>query len=662
MSKKKLLGLVAMLLVAVFVVAACGGGGTTTDTGGQAGGDTGNQATGNEATPTPPPLELYIPDYHDGDYTAGNAFEVLDELLAQFPQYHANPAPIIDGGMLRLPLVQATAFAGLLNPVFWTQSGDSAIMGHMGSSLFNFTPRRTFGQNGLVTFEHDADAMIFTMHMRTDLPNGPARWHDGVPVTLDDLVFALEVISHPDYVPSLGIRQMNANGPWLRGFAEFNAGEVDYIAGLVLSNNNMTLEWHLTEFPPALLHFGFWTTPMPRHHWEGIAVADMPDHPNSRTNLLGWGPFSIQNIVPGESVHYVRNEAYHWGRPNIESIILEVVNPEMLAIALAEGRYDIGGFRNQDLEDYGHINNIVLLGEMPTSQGFHTFRLGTRHHDDETGEIYFLPRTDNHPIMNRAIRRAIGYGMNILEINMTLGGGMSRPATSILHPAHVRDWMDPHKVGFGPHNPELAIQVLEEAGFTEFDADGYRLDLNGNPMYFNWSMTSAANNYIIIDHYIANMREIGLRVQAWRGGLHDFNYHMDIMDGNADMYEIHISTLNYGLGWNPDPDLFWGPSASFNRSRMSTPEMQRIIRDIQSPQAWNEDWLAERYREWEALMYYDPPAIPNNYGVALTAVNRRMVNYSIELIDADRATVPFSGNSHLWGFSNLNAYVNDATR
>jgi peptide/nickel transport system substrate-binding protein len=654
MSKKKLLGLVALLLVAVFVIAACTNDNNNNNDNITPGGDTQAETT---PSPTPPTTGGEETDDTPTTYAAVNAFAVLDELLSQYPLYFANPDPIIPGGTMRIPIASQTAFAGLFNPVFWTTNLDSQIMTYMISPLFATTNRLTFGQSGLVNFSFDTDAMTFTMNMRTDLPNGPARWHDGVPVTLDDLVFALEVISHPDYNAQGGIRRSGANGPWLVGFEEFNSGERDYISGLVLSNNNMTLTWHLTQFPPSLLHFGLWTSLMPRHVWEGVEVVDMVDHPSSRINPLGWGAFRMESMVPGESVHFVANPDYHWGAPVLDALIVEVINPELLTMALLEGRFDIGVFRNQDLEDFGDADNIVLVGLMPTSQTFHTFRLGTRHHDEETGAIYFLPRTDGHPIMDRAIRRAIGYAMDILTINMTLGGGMSRPATSILHPAHVRDWMDPTKVGFGPHNPEKAIQVLEEAGYTQFDAEGYRLDLQGNHMVFNWSMTASANNEIIMQHYINNMREIGLRVLPWRGSLHEFNYHMDIMDGNADEYEIHVSTLGYGLGWNPDPRLFWGPDQSFNRSRMSTPEMIRLIEEIGSPEAWNEDWLKLRFQEWEALLYYDPPAIPNNYAISLEAVNRRVANYSLLREDIPRTNAQM-GTHHLWGFTHTSPFVN----
>ena len=43
------------------------------------------------------------------------------------------------------------------------------------------------------SWEHSPDYHTWTIHLRTDV-----RWHDGVPVTAEDIKFTLDLLSHPD--------------------------------------------------------------------------------------------------------------------------------------------------------------------------------------------------------------------------------------------------------------------------------------------------------------------------------------------------------------------------------------------------------------------------------------------------------------------------------
>jgi len=149
------------------------------------------------------------------------------------------------------------------------------------------------------------------------------------------------------------------------GVNEYNAGDADIISGLVLSRDKMSLTINFIEFYPSILVNGFWSEPLPRHYLRDIPVEDMAGHPKSRLEPLGFGAFKVANIVPGESVEYVRFDDYWRGRPVLDGVRLEVINPAMVPIAMEAGRFDIvDDFNTMFYPDYPNPTNYVYLDNM----------------------------------------------------------------------------------------------------------------------------------------------------------------------------------------------------------------------------------------------------------------------------------------------------------
>ena len=557
------------------------------------------------------------------DINAVNALADLDELVAQFPAAVVNDNPILPGGILRRSIVTESAITGIMLPTHSTNATDSDLWGMTMTSMFSTNADLTVGQEGVATFEPNVAERTITITMRDGVQ---VYWHDGVEMTLDDLLFAYEIISHPDYT---GIRWNGSGVNFIEGAAEFRAGEADTISGAVLSEDGRQLVLHMTELPPNLsFGGGLWSTPVARHHWDGVAMADMIDHPNARTNHLGNGPFIIDNIVTGESYSFVANEDYWQGRPNVDGIVIETVSSSIAPIAMQEGQFDMMSFSSGDVMDHGHLNNIQILGQLNQSGSFHTFRLGYMNTDDE-GNVTFTPRGDRYdnPIQDPLVRHAIGHSLDQLSIAMTLGGGLTRPATSVLWPFNARHWMDPEHVGHAPNNPDLANQLLDEAGLTERDAEGYRLDFNGNPWTLRWGMTGGTDADVFLAIRQQNLRDAGIRMELWQDDFVDWNWAMDQLNADADT-DLDVWTSGWSFGWAPNPRGIWGPT-NFNMARFSSPEWDEIQDAILSEDAWDPEFLAYWMSRWEQAFYNDAVALPASYQLAFTAVNNRVANWDV---------------------------------
>ncbi|MCL2839949.1 MAG: ABC transporter substrate-binding protein [Defluviitaleaceae bacterium] len=646
MFKKSLgLGLSVVAMSAMLALTACGG----------------NNDNNADTTPvdTPPPAVVQE-DLDEADVTididadaedmvAGNALADLDELLTMFPPAVVNTNAPIQGGIMRRALVQEASIVGMMLPTQSTNATDATLRNYTMARLFSTNPDLTIGQDGIATWEVDLNTNTFTATMRDDIPT--VYWHDGVEFTLDDWLFAFEIISHPDYT---GIRFSGAGVHLIVGAEEMKRGEADYISGAVLSEDGRQLVLHFTELPFTLQYAaGLWDVPVARHHWAGIAVADMEDHPNARENHLGNGPWIIENIVPGQAFHFVANPNYWQGRPIMDGIVYEVVSSAVAPLAMQEGRFDRMLFGPSNTREYGHLNNIQILGRFNQSGSFHTFRLGT-HHTDDNGNMYFVPRGDRYdnPIQDPLVRHAIGHALDQLSIAMTLGGGLTRPATSVLWPFNARHWMDPNHFGHAPNNPDLANQLLDQAGLTARDAEGYRLDFNGNPWTLTWSQTPGADDDVFLMIRQQNLRDAGIRMELWTGSFVDWNWQMEQIRYDLDT-DMDIFTAGWNFGFAPNPSAIWGIN-EFNRTRWTSDEWQLIHSNIESTQSWDLDHLAYWMARWEQAFYEAAVALPVSYQIELIAVNNRVLNY-----DITRGSAGTTNDSHLWALSSDTAYAHN---
>jgi peptide/nickel transport system substrate-binding protein len=520
----------------------------------------------------------------------------------------------VEGGHLRVAIPADTPFAGILNPIFQADARDGGIIDWFsGGSVFSSMPNRTFGQHGIVTWEHDMYAQSITLTQVEDV-----YWHDGVPLTLDDLVFAIETISSPGYVAAGGQR-FGESIQRIRGVWEFHNGEAGQISGLVLSADKRGLTIYFNDFPPSILYFGVWSTPYPRHIFGNIPIHDQPGHYRSRVSPIGFGPFVVQNIVPGESVYLVANPRYWQGRPHLDSVTLQIVATDMLATLMTANEFDIAEWRLQDFEKLPNPQNFHYLGDVANSFGVFAFNLG--YFCEDTNRV--IP-FENPRMGDVRLRRAMAYAIDVETAAETIFGGMRFPATSVIPPGHA-DFLNTELRGF-PFNPARAKELLDEAGFIDTNGDGYRECPAGYPFEIYLAVGLSPQNEMLALHYRQNWADVGLNVRV---SLRDFPHDIteNIFRKTGIREEFDIVYLNSVAGFDPNPNVLWGHNTS-NIPRFMNPSLEITLEGFNSPQAWDINWLIAHYHHWQELFNYYVPAIITDWRVNLTAVNNRIAGFS----------------------------------
>ena len=594
-------GLSALLLTATMTLTACGGGGNEAPI-------TNAPAPGNQAS-AGGSVAIQV--------DTANALASLDVVLAQFPEYHDNGLPHVAGSILQVGISQPAPLAGLFGTsLFWNSADDSAIGEMLGTttSLLSTTELLQFGQEGVVNYSIDQANSTLTFTMQHDV-----YWHDGVPLTLDDLVFAYHVMADASYT---GVR-FSSDNRHIAGIMDFHNGEADHISGLILSDDHRTLTIHFETMSPTILYFGIHTSPMPRHIFGHMAVADIPGSPEAQTGAVGWGPFILENVVPGESVYLRRNENFVFGVPYVESLIVRRVVPELALTGMAAGTFDVilPGVPTAYFGDHMSPSNFHYIGFPTGTYGYVSFRMGTWDTENHVNVV------DPERLMNQLgpdFRRAMALAIDYDLLGQSLHNGLQFMAGSNMAPIH-RGFMDSTVPGLG-YDPVLANEILDNAGFTERDSEGYRLTPAGEPLTVIWAHQTNALEDILIPFHIQGWAAIGIRVELWRGQTHDQVYLWDVLDFDTDNQEIHLYSGAWTAGFDPNPSGTWG-HAVWNPSRHTSAEQELIFDRITSEDTWDHDYLLQVLSDWQWYWYNTVPFFPTLWGVGLHPINNRIANW-----------------------------------
>jgi peptide/nickel transport system substrate-binding protein len=622
--KKKAYSVLALLMALLLVVAACGTD-ATVDT---------PEGPGTTSPPAPPPGGAAPRPQGPGgelvEVESGGSpmHPALVAALADYPAFTTNTNAVLPRGtggdnVLRVAIPSNSVILGLFLRTHAQEAFDSAIAALTESVFVSIDAGNVLTSNGIVSFEYDRGRNVVILNMQENV-----FWHDGVPLTLDDLVFAYEVIAHPDYT---SVRyDASSFIPNVQGIEEYRSGESDSISGLRLSNNNRTLHIHYVDpLPPsALFAGGVWLNPSPRH-WLTPAIAEvghegLEGHIRARDQILGYGAFKIETVIPGESVYLVPNDNYWRGAPLVDGILIQIIPLDMANAAMSAGEYDIAAFGTDQLAEYNltQPDNFQLLGWPSNSGGYFNFRMG-HFVTDADGERAMQLREDDHPIMNIAIRQAIAHSLDRQLIADTVGFGLGVPAPSVLHPFNAGPYINLDLGGY-VYDLDLASRILDEAGFTARDAEGMRLDLNGERMTIIYGAHNNATNQVLVPVTIQNLRSIGLRAELYGGDFVEWGMFLDIVAYSDEIGPIDIFMMGWSFGMNPAPHGLWSETAIFNMPRYTSPTFKRILDDIISDDAWDPEFLADAYRRWEDAFHAELPAVPWLWSLNLLAANNRV--------------------------------------
>ena len=659
---KRLLALTLAAFVVIALAVACQGG--TTEEPVEP--DQGTVATPEPVQPDPVDDDDDEDDngYEDapevpGEERTGMIWQTIESLQQRFPSGTAVGEGV--GGILNFALVSANNFTGIHNPVFSILADDGAINDFMFSGLLSVYENNFYNFEGPAWFEYDrgeqvrdADGEItevirpatFTVHFHDDTR---MYWWDGVEVTMYDVEFAYEMIAYPN-------TQSDRFGPALNtstvlGIEEYRADPSVGISGIRVFNNGRSIEFSYESIDPTILIGGVWTQPMPRHHFEGIPMIDVPDHENSRSNPLGNGAFMFSHSVPGESIFMAANPDFWMGAPRLDGINLEVITPPLIGEAMMIGRFDLAAFQLGAVLDYeDRLDNVTFVSALDRRLDFMGFRHGMR--DNDTGVI--TPNADSY-INCVYLRRAMGYARDDVTTTEVLFNGFRFPISTTIVPwqgGFMYEGID----GFLVFDLDKANQILDDAGYEWVAGEEFRRhNVTGEPFELVWLIANNfVENYEKVPHHQRNWAQVGLNVVLHENRLVTLAERTEILTNDTDNGSIHIYDATWLVGSNPNPNSLWGNSIH-NAARYQSDRFNQILASINSEDAWDINYLTEQFFEFQRYVYDQATWIPVSTAVLLWTANNRVLNYSLDRGVLD-TSLPGSGRWHLWDLSSDTPY------
>ena len=334
-------------------------------------------------------------------------------------------------------------------------------------------------------WEVSEDGLSYTFHLVAD-----ARFHDGTPITSQDVAFSLAVVKK--------------NHPF--GIAMFDA--VDRVD----TPDPRTAVIRLSKPHPALMQslVPLLMPILPKHVFgDGH---DPKTHPMN-AEPVGSGPFTFKEWKRGRHVILERNDDFFLeGRPLLDRIVVRFFNlPSVRMLALEKGEVDYYPFAGVRFRDIPRIADNPDL--RVSTKGYEAF--------GPVNYVEFNLRTP--PFDDLRVRRAVAYAIDQDFMANTLHGGLPRPGHGPLHsssPFHV-DGLNEYPVDLA-----RARALLDQAGYAP-DAKGvrFRVSLDYPPFHADSLATGA--EYIKVQ-----LKKVGIAVDlrppadfaSWAQRIGSWNY------------------------------------------------------------------------------------------------------------------------------------------
>jgi len=279
-----------------------------------------------------------------------------------------------------------------------------------------------------------------------------ATWHDGAPITSQDVKFTINLILQEGGV-----------------MARFVSG----ISSIDTPDNYTVI---VNTAKPTLV--ASWLTSMyilPEHYWVaqgavGAAALNFTNNPP-----IGSGPFKFVKWVPGEYIQFQAFDNFFMGRPKIDTLIIrQFAQEEDMVAALKSGEIDASD--TVSLDEASALKQVPNLAVVPTET-------------PDNLDIYLNMNTNhsqgNPTLLDKNVRLALMYAINRTYLNEQVYGGLMTPALSLIPNIFGAYYCTECQSLLPPFNLTKANQILDQAGY-KMGSNGIRVSPSGVPLSYRF--------------------------------------------------------------------------------------------------------------------------------------------------------------------------------
>ena len=359
-----------------------------------------------------------------------------------------------------------------------------------------------------------ADAKTITLKLRDDI-----AWTDGVPLTSEDFIFTWQMAIDPNNTVA-------------------EVAPYDLLTS-VEGPDPQTVVMNFTE-PYAAWAGTMWHGLLPAHILRPVFDADgtLDNAEWNQNPTVGVGPYIFAEWESGSYARFVANENFWLGKPAIDEIFFRFVPDDASQVAALKA-------------EEGDLGTFIAYSDIPGLQDAGVNILTVFSGYNEGWYPNLDPKTAHPAILDVKVRQALAYGFDRFTLTQDLLLGMTQPAATFWDNT---PYAFPDAAPY-PYDPEMAKQLLDEAGWVDSNGDGTR-DKDGVELVLRYGTTTREIRQSTQAVAQQQFAAIGVGVEL-------LNYDSDIFFGGygdggpSATGELDISqwsdTSNY-----PDPELaYW---------------------------------------------------------------------------------------------------------
>lgn len=484
--------------------------------------------------------------------------------------------------------------------------------------------------DGSSTIQMDQLVVTFTML-------AGVMWSDGTPLTATDSVYSFEVAS-ADATPG----------------SKFL---IDRTETYEAASDGVTVQWWgVPGFIDPDYFTNFWM-PLPEHVLGQLTPAELVSAELATRQPLGWGPYILDEWIPGESLHLVRNLNYFRagsGLPKFDELnFLIYLDPNAALTALVDGTCDVLDPSVQLDGQVGLLQQMQTDGQanLLTAQT-HTMEwlgLGIVPASYDNG-LNLTSNEDRPDIFgDPRMRRALAQCLDRQRVVDTVLFGLSQVPNTYLpsdHPLHNGN------IQSYTFDPAAASQVLQQIGWLDHDntpatprlAQGVTNVPGGTPLVLQYVTSSATQRRQVAEIFTQSLAECGIGLQVTYLSAADLYLQGPV----GPLFGRQFELAEYAIGVNSlEPQCNWFTTSQIptalnnwlgtNISGYENPSFDAACR--QALQALPDDPAYTAHQEAQEIFAADLPSIPLYLRLRVAATRPDLCGFTLD----PASTYPLAG-------------------
>ncbi len=435
-------------------------------------------------------------------------------------------------------------------------------------------------------WEISADKLDFTFYLRKGI-----KWHDGTPVTVEDIKYSFDRIMDP-----------KVDAPHMRVYYQ----EIESV----------------TKVAPGVVRFRY-KRPyfMALNFCGGIPI--LPSHLFSKDenfnqsplgrDPVGNGPYRFVHWKTGRSIRIERNPDYWGPKPEISNIEFRIVGEDTVSLQmLKKGQLDLAGMRP--------IQWVMQTNSKKFARKFEKYKYYTPGYT-------FIAWNMRRPYFKDArVRRALTQLINRKAILEKLSFGLGKVVTG---PFYTEGIDYDKTVKPLAYEPEQSYKLLSEAGWEDKDNDGVR-EKDGVPFAFEFLIPSGRRFTEQLSTIVKeDFRKAGIDVT-----IHKLEWALFTQKLNDRSFDA--VTLGWSFGYEQDPYQVWHSSQAERGSNFVGFEDKEADEWIEKGRVtFDREVRAGLYHKLHRKIHELQPYTFLFASPSLVALNRRFQNVKVYPIGLD---------------------------